>query len=113
MGCDPGKSGCERCLLTLTWGLTAPSQRSAASLAQEEKRCLFFANVSQEVANVCAKQQVLGFHDLFAFSSKVVYGADFATAEHVWEKQFSPGKSGVLYQNKHLVRTISTHNALY
>lgn len=111
VGRHPGKSGCERCLLTMTWGLTAPSQRSAASLAREEKRWLFFAVASQEVANVCAKLQALGFH-LSAFSSKVVDGADFATAEHVWEKQSSPGKAGVLCQNKHLVHTISTHNAL-
>ena len=85
MGRHPGKSGCERCLLTVTWGLTAPSQRSAASLAREEKQWLFFADASQEVANVCAKLQALGFH-LSAFSSKVVDGADFATAEHVWGK---------------------------
>lgn len=113
MGCDPGKSGGEGIILTMTWGLTAASQRSAASLAREEKRCLSFADLSQEMANVCAKLQALGFHDLFAFSSKVVDGADFATAEHVWEKQFSPGKLGVLCQNKHLVHTISIHNALY
>lgn len=56
-----------------------PSQCSAAPLAREEKRCLFFADVSQEMANVCAKLQALGFHDLFAFSSKVVDGADFVT----------------------------------
>ena len=64
-------------------GRTAPSQRSAAPLAREEKRCLFFADVSQERANVCAELQALGFHDLSAFSSKVVDGADFATADHV------------------------------
>lgn len=49
----------------------------------------------------------LDFH-LSAFSSKVVDGADFATAEHVWEKQSSPGKTGVLCQNKHLVHLFYT-----